>query len=117
MILRCPYCKGPIPKDMVVTKMSARRVRIYDAVCASGPRGIEIRDLITVTFGKQPPRSAYGMLRVHIHAINTIITAYEQRITADRRGRYQLKERTDGETIKEPTQKANPERDHSSTRE
>lgn len=109
MAARCPYCKRPIMTDMAVTEMTGRQMRIYQAVCSSGHKGIEIKDLIAAMFGgRTPPRSAYGMLRVQIHAINQTIKNYEQKVTADRRGRYQLKERIHGTTTEEITEKANP---------
>jgi hypothetical protein len=71
--------------------MSKRMTRIYNAVAAAGPDGVEIESLIEIMRDNKPKRKAhYGVLRVNIHEINRLLAKSDQRISASRRGAYRL---------------------------
>lgn len=88
----CPYCKGKISNEPELPRLSARMVRIYEAVLRAGTAGISPSDLLVRMYAEEewPTPAGSGIMRVQIHEINKRIASINQRITNWHRGNYRL---------------------------
>lgn len=86
----CPYCGTVYHSTYPPMALSKRQREIYDAVAAGGPRGTTVRTLLSTVYGDEPPKSAWGVLRVNVFEINRKIKDRGQRIKGRRDVGYVL---------------------------
>lgn len=86
----CPFCGTTYHSTYPPSALSKRQREIYDAVVASGPRGMQTSALLSAIYGDSPPKSAWGVLRVNVFEINRKIRERGQRIKGRRDAGYIL---------------------------
>lgn len=91
----CPYCHTVYHSTYPPIMLSKRQREIYDTVAAGGPRGAPVRKLLSAVYGDEPPKSAWGVLRVNVFEINRKIKDRGQRIKGRRDVGYVLIEDRD----------------------
>jgi hypothetical protein len=106
MTVICPYCKAPLKGEATLPRLSGRNLRVYRALVAAGPEGIESDELLVQMYDddEYPTPGGPTVLRVQIHDINRKIAGTKQRIINWHRKRYRLvsvKESRNGKTVKE----------------
>jgi hypothetical protein len=88
---KCPYCGSQIEGRMAMPRLSARQVRIYDAVAAAGPDGISAESLLKKMYnGEKQTAGSNVVMRVTIHYMNARLTEIGQRVQGGIGGRYRL---------------------------
>lgn len=86
----CPYCGSEYKGNHPPITLSKRQRDVYNAVVASGPRGIPARSLLSTVYGDSPPKSGWGVLRVNVFEINRKLKPRGQRIKGRRDAGYVL---------------------------
>lgn len=95
----CPYCGSEYRGSHPPIALSRRQRDVYNNVVASGPRGITAKSLLSAIYGDNPPKSAWGVIRVNVFEINRKIKNRGERIKGRRDLGYVLirDDVTDGE--------------------
>lgn len=86
----CPYCGTTYHSTYPPIALSKRQREIYDAIASSGPRGTPVKALLSSIYEGDPPKSAWGVLRVNVFEINRKISDRGQRIKGRRDVGYVL---------------------------
>ena len=105
MKVLCPYCKAPMEGEAALPRLSGRNLRVYRALVAGGPEGVDTDDLLVSMYDDDefPTPGGPTVLRVQICDINKKIAPMNQRIVNWHRKRYRLtsvQESKDGKTVK-----------------
>lgn len=91
----CPYCGATYSSTYPPFNLSGRQQDIYNAVAASGRRGVQSRKLIELIYGDAPPENASGILRVTIYEMNRKMRERGHRIQGRRDAGYVLVQNKD----------------------
>ena len=88
----CPYCKAPLTGEAALPRLTARHLRIYKALVAGGPEGVDTDELLVQMYDDDefPTPGGPTVLRVQIHYINKKIASTGQRIMNWHRKKYRL---------------------------
>ena len=84
----CPFCGTTYSSTYAPLELSPRQKVVYEAVLASGRKGIQAKKLIEASYDGKPPKSAHGVLRVNIFEINRKIRYQGHKIKGRRDAGY-----------------------------
>jgi hypothetical protein len=79
----CPHCCQPLYNYRHGVRLSALKIRIFDAIARSGYEGLQIEDIMVLCFDRPTSRSN---VRIHIYQINDTLIGTNLRIHGKRPG-------------------------------
>ena len=76
----CPHCHHPLHEERLGVILPAVKVRIFDAIAASGPGGIDSRAVLAATYRDEEQPRHVGTVRTHVAQINGLLLKTDMHI-------------------------------------
>ena len=90
MITHCPHCQHPLHEERVGVILPMVKVRIFDAIAASGRDGIDSRAVLAAAYRDDEQPKHVGTVRTHIAQINRLLIKTRMQIECIGRRRWVL---------------------------